>query len=63
VAGFWVIKAKDLDEAIEWARKVPFKEEGSTVEVRQIAGGDDFGDQVKEEVKVKAEEIRKKIEG
>ncbi len=44
VAGFWVIKAKDLNEAVAWARKVPFKAADAVVEVRQIAGVDDFGD-------------------
>jgi hypothetical protein len=26
VGGFWLIQAKSQDEAVEWARRVPFKE-------------------------------------
>ncbi|MEV4922305.1 YciI family protein [Streptomyces roseoverticillatus] len=40
VAGFWVIRAKDRDEAVEWARKVPF--EDGEIEVRQIFEESDF---------------------
>jgi len=41
VSGFWIIEAKDLDEAVAWARKVPFKsEQDPVVEVRQMAGAE-----------------------
>lgn len=40
VAGYWIIKAASRDEAIAWARKVPF--EDGEVEVRQIAEAEDF---------------------
>lgn len=33
VAGYWIIKAADLDEAIGWVKQAPFKEEGLVVEV------------------------------
>src|SRR5213594_2715457 len=26
VAGYWLIQAKSMDEAVQWARRVPFKE-------------------------------------
>ena len=42
IAGFWLINAKSLDEAIAWAEKVPFKKEGEVVEVRKVASGEDF---------------------
>ncbi|MDF3293888.1 YciI family protein [Streptomyces silvisoli] len=34
IAGFWIIQAKTLDEAVEWAGRVPFEE--GEVEVRQV---------------------------
>jgi hypothetical protein len=40
IAGFWIIQAKSLDEAIEWARRVPFDE--GEVEVRQVFELEDF---------------------
>lgn len=41
VSGYWVFEAKDLDEAIEWAKKAPFKE-GQTLEVRRVWTAEDI---------------------
>jgi hypothetical protein len=35
VGGYWIIQAKDREEAVEWAKRVP-QDERSFVEVRQI---------------------------
>jgi len=40
VSGYWVITVKDLDEAIGWAKNVPFR--GGGVEIRKIADECDF---------------------
>jgi hypothetical protein len=40
VAGFWLIQAKSKEEAIDWAKKIPFEE--GEVEVRQIFELEDF---------------------
>ena len=40
IAGYWLIQAKSRDEAIEWARRVPFQE--GEVEVRQVFELEDF---------------------
>ena len=41
IAGYWIIQANSLQEAIEWAKRVPFEAGGPAatgeVEVRQIA--------------------------
>ena len=37
LGGFYVIEAKDLDEAVEWANKMPhLADDGGTVEIRPI---------------------------
>ena len=41
IAGFWLIQAKSKDEALEWARRVPFDD--GEVEVRQLFELEDFG--------------------
>ncbi|HYN08664.1 MAG TPA: YciI family protein [Vicinamibacterales bacterium] len=41
IAGFWLIQAKSKDEALEWARRVPFDK--GEVEVRQLFELEDFG--------------------
>lgn len=43
VAGFWIIEAKSLDEAIEWTKRVPNPtgDEGQ-IEIRQVFEESDF---------------------
>lgn len=41
VAGFWIIQVKSKEEAIEWAKRIPF-DEGGEVEVRRVAEISDF---------------------
>jgi len=40
VAGFWIIQVKSKNEAIEWAKRVPF--EDGEVELRQFFELEDF---------------------
>ncbi len=40
IAGYWIIQTKTREEAIEWAKRVPFKE--GELEVRQLFELDDF---------------------
>lgn len=40
VGGFWIIKAKDLNEALHWAKQIPF--ESGEVEVRRVSEMEDF---------------------
>jgi hypothetical protein len=49
VAGYWIIKAASLEEALDFAKKVPFKD--GAVEVRRIQGIEDFGENLSEEMK------------
>jgi hypothetical protein len=47
VAGFWIIKVKSLDEAIEWAKRAPnvfFPDGEAVVEIRRVAEVEDFGE-------------------
>lgn len=41
IAGFWIIQVSSLDEAIEWAKRIPFGE-GGQVELRRIQELSDF---------------------
>ena len=40
VAGYWLLETKTKDEAIEWAKRVPFDE--GAVELRQLFELEDF---------------------
>jgi len=41
IAGFWLIQVKSKEEAVEWAKRVPFTE--GHVELRQVFELEDFG--------------------
>ena len=56
VAGFWLLKAASLDEAVEWISRAPFKD--GEVEVRQIFEAEDFGDALTPELREKSERTR-----
>ena len=45
IAGFWLIQAKSMDEAVEWVKRAPF--ESSDVEIRQVFEAEDFGELAK----------------
>ena len=40
IAGFWLIQVKSKEEAIEWAKRVPFRD--GEVEIRQVFETEDF---------------------
>jgi hypothetical protein len=41
VAGYWLIQVKSKQEAIEWAKRVPFVD--GEIEIRQVFELEDFG--------------------
>lgn len=45
VGGFWIIQVRDLDEAVEWAKRIPFMN-GESVEVRRLSEAADFADKM-----------------
>lgn len=48
VGGYWLIEARDQDEAVEWASRVPGR--GCTVEVRRIFEIEEFSEDAQEAV-------------
>lgn len=46
VAGYWKLKLDSIEQAIEWAKKIPFKK--GSVEIRRVAGPEDFGNAMTE---------------
>jgi hypothetical protein len=61
VAGFWIIRADSLEQALEWAAKVPSPPHIETnLEVRQVVEADDFGDAFTPELRETEERIRAK---
>jgi hypothetical protein len=63
IAGFWLIQAKSIDEAIEWVKRVPNPTgaEG-VIEIRQVFELDDFGDSATPEVRERDARLRAQVE-
>ena len=57
VAGFWLINAKSLDEAIEWMKRAPFAA-GDEIEIRQVLAAEDFGEALTPELRENEERLR-----
>jgi hypothetical protein len=59
IAGFWLIQAGSLAEAIEWARRCSNPMAGeSEIEIRQVFEAEDFGDALTPELRQQEERLR-----
>lgn len=59
VAGFWIWEVSSMQEAIEWARRIPFQED--EVEVRPIMGDEDFGEEFTPELREREHRMRNQL--
>jgi len=57
IAGFWIISAKDKEEALSWVRRIPF-DDGETVELRRVFEAADFAEVLPPEQIAKEEAMR-----
>jgi hypothetical protein len=57
VAGFWLIKANSLDDAISWMKRAPF-DGGAEIEIRQVFSAEDFGEALTPELRAQEERLR-----
>jgi len=65
ISGWWIVETKNGEEALEWARKCPIGgksvESGfgeQVLEIRRIAGADDFGEEYTPEQRAQGERLR-----
>lgn len=58
IAGFWIIQVKSLDEAVEWAKRIPGFVDGEHVEIRRVGEISDFEDVMSPEHFARAEALR-----
>ena len=56
IAGFWLIQAKSLDEAIEWVKRAPMEQ--TELEIRQVFEPEDFGEEFTPELREQEERLR-----
>jgi hypothetical protein len=60
VAGFWIWQVKSRQEALEWAKRIPFQD--GEVEIRQVFEAEDFGEAFTPELRKQEERQRAAIE-
>jgi hypothetical protein len=46
IGGYWIIRAKSKEEAVDWARRIPAAK-GDVIEIRQVFEMSDFPEDVK----------------
>src|SRR5262245_29334443 len=57
IAGFWLLKAKSMDEVLEWVKRAPF-DGGTEIEVRQVFETEDFGAELTPELRQQEDRLR-----
>ena len=59
VAGFWLWQVRSKEEAVEWAKRIPFQE--GEVEIRQVFESEDFGPEFTPELREQEERLRAQV--
>jgi len=59
ISGWWLVRTKNVEEALEWAKKIPFTE--GQVEIRRLAEAEDFGDEFTPELREREEKLREEV--
>ena len=64
IAGYWLWKVKDLDEAVEWVKRCPdpMPGEESEIEIRPFYEAEDFGAEFTPELQAREDKMRTEIE-
>lgn len=58
IAGYWLWKVKDMDEAVAWLKRCPNPhEEDCEVEIRPLFEAEDFGDALTPELRAQEERV------
>ena len=60
IAGFWLWEVRSMDEALEWAKRVPFQD--GELEIRPVFEADDFGENMTPELRESEERMRAQLE-
>lgn len=61
IAGFWLIQATSIADAIEWVERYPYPRDRDAqyeIEIRPVFGAEDFGDVMTPELREQEERLR-----
>jgi hypothetical protein len=61
IAGFWLWQVTSMDEAVAWIKRAPFGG-GVEIELRQVFGIEDFGDNAPPELRAQEARLRAQTE-
>ena len=56
VAGYWLWQVKSLEEAVEWVKRAPFRDD--EVELRPVFEAEDFGEELTPELREQEARLR-----
>jgi hypothetical protein len=64
IAGYWTWQVKSMEDAVEWARRIPdpMPGEESEIEIRQVFEMEDFGDEFTPELREQESRLRAEVE-
>jgi hypothetical protein len=63
ICGFWIWQVKSMEEAIEWAKRMPNPDnEDGEVEIRQVFEAEEFGEEFTPELREQEERLRRELE-
>jgi hypothetical protein len=63
IAGFWIWQVKSMEEAIEWAKRIPNPDDqDGEVEIRPVFEASDFGEEFTPELREQEERLRRELE-
>jgi len=60
IAGFWLLKAKSMDDVLEWVKRAPF-DGGTEIEVRPVFEAEDFGENLTPELRQQEDQLRARM--
>ena len=60
IAGFWLWQVRSIEEAVQWAKRAPFRT-GDEIEIRKVLELEDFGPAVPPEVLEQEARLRLEI--
>ena len=61
IAGYWMIQADSLEQAIDWMKRAPMGGEAE-IEIRQVFDAEEFGEAFAPELREKEEHQRTRME-
>ncbi len=64
LAGYWLWQVRSMEEAVEWAKRIPFDENApeSAVEIRPVFETGDFSEEMTPEMREREEQMRREVE-